>query len=322
MKHQSFKLCLLIGVMMAVSVVFGSITVFASDVSGTCGGNLEWTFDVDTETLTVSGTGDMQNYSNTNKAPWDQYRNKIKQVVINDGVASLGAFAFSDCEQFISVSIPNSVTSIGNHTFFGCSALTEISLPFAGESLRGTKNTYFGYIFGAPSYEGNQKYIPTSLKRVTITKATRIQPNAFAGCGGLTSVILSDNVTGIGSGAFSDCTGLTSMIIPNRVKTIGASSFLNCTGLTSVTIGGGVTNIFGSAFSGCTALTDVTIPGSVKTIGAFAFRNCTGLKRLCLTMVWARSAAMHSPIVSVLPPLPFRTVLWASENSLFPVAKG
>ena len=205
MKHQSFKLCLLIAVMTAVLVVFGSITVFASDVSGTRGDNLKWMFDADAETLTVSGTGDMQNYSNTNKAPWDQYRSRIKQVVINDGVASLGAFAFSDCEQLISVSIPssvtsigpsafsgcsqltsisipNSVTSIGNHTFYDCSALTEISLPFAGESLRGTKYTHFGYIFGAPSYEENQKYVPTSLKRVTITKATRIQPNAFAGC--------------------------------------------------------------------------------------------------------------------------------------------
>ena len=149
MKHQSFKLCLLIAVMTAVLVVFGSITVFASDVSGTCGDNLKWTFDVNTETLTISGTGDMQDYDNPNITPWDQYRSRIKQVVINKGVTSLGsrAFrgfkqltsvsipssvtsigpsAFSGCSQLTSISIPNSVTSIGNHTFYDCSALTEI----------------------------------------------------------------------------------------------------------------------------------------------------------------------------------------------------
>lgn len=108
MKHQSFKLCLLIGVMMAVSVVFGSITVFASDVSGTCGGNLKWTF----ETLTVSGIGDMQDCDDPNITPWDQYRSKIKQTVINNGVTFFESRAFRACKQLTSVSIPKSVTDI------------------------------------------------------------------------------------------------------------------------------------------------------------------------------------------------------------------
>jgi hypothetical protein len=79
-------------------------------------------------TLTISGTGDMPDYiyvspykANTFKiAPWFSHKNKIKKVVIEDGVTSIGNEAFFLCSSLASITIPNSVTSIGKGAFSNC----------------------------------------------------------------------------------------------------------------------------------------------------------------------------------------------------------
>ena len=70
-----------------------------------------------------------------------------------------------------------------------------------------------------------------------------IQPRAFFGCSGLTSVTIPSSVTSIWSYAFSCCSGLTSVTIPSSVTSIGGGTFSNCSGLTSVTIPNSVTVI-------------------------------------------------------------------------------
>ena len=93
----------------------------------------------------------------------------------------------------------------------------------------------------------------------------------------ITTVIIEDGVTSIGSNAFDGCTYLTSVTIPNSVTGIGAYAFIGCTRLTSVTIGNNVNTIGNSAFSGCTGLTSVTIPNSLTNIGLGVFSNNTSL---------------------------------------------
>jgi len=109
-----------------------------------------------------------------------------------------------------------------------------------------------------------------------------IDGHAFSHRTDLTSVIIPNSVTSIGSAAFFGCTGLKSVAIGDGVMSIGYETFSGCTGLTSVTIGDGVTSIGGSAFFGCTALTGITIPDSVISIDGFAFSGCTGLKSVTI----------------------------------------
>ena len=186
------------------------------------------------------------------------------------------------------VVIPDSVTSIGEYALYGCDGLTSITIPFVGEKADGTGETYFGYIFGASYYDYNERYVPESLKEVIITGGARIGYSAFSGCNGLTSIMIPDSVTSIGSIAFSGCsslqfneyggakylgnaanpylvlydvtdTGITSFEIMAQTKIIYNGAFSGCSGLTSITIPDSVTSI-GSAFSGCSDLTSITIP--------------------------------------------------------------
>ena len=167
-----------------------------------------------------------------------KYTGNEVNVVIPEGVTSIGDRAFVDCENLTSITIPDSVTNIGRAAFFGCENLTSITIP---------------------------------------NSVISIDDAAFKGCTSLTNISIPDSVTSIGDRAFADCENLTSITIPDSVTSIGYLAFDGCTGLTSITIPNSVKSIGDSAFSGCTSLTSITIPDSVTSIGDYAFRGCTGL---------------------------------------------
>ena len=250
-----------------------------ADQSGECGENLTWTFIEATNTLTISGSGDMKNYYDS--SPWNKYKSKIEKVIIKNGVTSIGERAFKVCTSLTSVTIGNSVTSIGNYAFSGCSGLTSVDIPNSVTSI------------GISAFEGcsglTSVDIPNSvtsigggafekcsgLTSVTIgNSVTSIGRNAFYGCSGLISVDIPNSVTSIGISAFEGCSGLTSITIPNSVASLGGGAFYKCSGLTSVTIGNSVTSIGTSTFYECTSLTSVIIPNSVTSIGIYAFSGC------------------------------------------------
>ncbi len=213
---------------------------------------------------------------------------RLSNIVIHDGIISIGNQAFSGCSSLTSVEIPNSVTSIGLGAFSGCSSLQSITVPFVGAMAGKTSsNTYqypFGYIFGTSSYTGGTKteqhyygsiinyitystyYIPTSLKQVTVTGGN-ILYGAFYNCRGLTSVEIGDSVTSIGSRVFYNCRSLTSVVIGDSVTSIGSSAFEDCDNLASVVIGDSVTSIGGpSAFNACRKLVEVINKSSHITV--------------------------------------------------------
>ncbi len=113
MKNHSFTILLIL----LISMI--STKAFADD-SGICGDNLTWTYVEATQTLTISGSGAMKNYSRTYTTPWYSYKYYIKDTVIEEGVTSIGNSAFQGCYRLTSVTIPNSVTSIGDYAFATC----------------------------------------------------------------------------------------------------------------------------------------------------------------------------------------------------------
>ena len=105
-----------------------SLSAYA-ERSGTCGDNLQWKL-TDEGVLTITGTGEMNNYGTReyNRSPW-YAAESVKQVIIGDGVTTIGEWAFLDCSSLTSVTIPNSVTTIGKNAFSDCKALTSITIP-------------------------------------------------------------------------------------------------------------------------------------------------------------------------------------------------
>lgn len=159
------------------------------------------------------------------------YMNRTRKVT------AIGDYAFYECTNIKSVSIPNSVTCIGR------GALSRLSI--------------------------TSIIIPNSV--------TRIGADAFRCCYSMTNITLPNNLTSIEETAFSFCRNLTSIVIPNSVTSIGEYAFRECYSLTSITIPDNVTSIGGHAFEDCSGLTSIFIPNSVTSIGEYSFRGCFGL---------------------------------------------
>ncbi len=198
---------------LALTLSFSTAALAEDTEHGTCGENLTWTYA--DGVLTISGEGEMD------YAP--ELPDSATSVVIEDGVSSIGAFAFSGCSGLTEVFIPESVTSIGGGAFYECSALERISLP----------------------------------ERVVSIGAV-----AFYRCSSLKHISLPDSVTSIGNWIFEGCTSLTDAEIGSGLTEISYTAFLDCASLAGVSIPESVTFISGYAFHRCTALTDVYYGGS------------------------------------------------------------
>ena len=94
--------------------------------SASVGDNLTWTLDGNT--LTIDGEGRMMNYSETSPAPWKDYASSITEVVLGEGVTTVGAFAFDSCA-LTAFTVPENITSIGKDAFISCASLTDITIP-------------------------------------------------------------------------------------------------------------------------------------------------------------------------------------------------
>ena len=309
------KVCIVVAITIALMVAqFGMLisSVKAEIITGSTGseGDVSWSFDTETGTVTFSGSGAI--YSS-----WDDriQEKNVVSIIINAGITSMDSSAFENCYNLTSITvdienenyssengilfnkdktelicflsaksdssytIPNSVTSIGSYAFSGCNNLTSITIP---------------------------------------NSVTSIGSYAFSGCDNLTSITIPNSVTSIGSYAFSDCYNLTSITIPNSVTSIDYDAFYRCTNLTSITVDienksyssengilfnkdkteiiryspgkndssytipNSVTNIGSYAFSDCYNLTSVTIPNSVTSIGGYAFSGCDNLTSITI----------------------------------------
>lgn len=215
--------------------------------SGTCGkngDNLTWEYNVRTKTLTISGTGAMEDYEYTAHAPWKKYYDEITTVIVEDGVTTIGREAFSRLVVLENVTLPDSVTEIKFHAFQGAELLESIDLPSNLTTL------------GNAAFYGCYK-----LDNVTIPDGVETIPDsAFASCNALTNVVLGKNTKIIDYQAFYS-TNIQSIDIPKSVKAIYNGAFAY-TKIKEITIPKSVTELGGGVFSDCDDLTTIFYEGT------------------------------------------------------------
>ena len=170
----------------------------AATLSGSCGDNVTWCLDADTMILTISGTGEMQNYAFERSTPWYPYQKWISRVEIKDGVTSIGNTAFCGCSELRSVRMANSVQQIGNCAFSGCYTLRDLQLSTG--LIRIGSMAFYGAAFARVE-------LPDGLQV--------IEQNAFYGCEELSEATVPSSVTVIGDRAFGYYNGPTNIeLIP------------------------------------------------------------------------------------------------------------
>lgn len=199
-------------------------------------GNIRW--ELSAGTLTLSGRGEMRDYTDAHMAPWLDSASAIKRIVVKEGITSIGDLAFYNCDKALFVALPESVTKIGNRAFKNCFSLVGIQLPKSLETI------------GEASFEA---------------------------CAALKSLDMPQALRSIGNYAFINCTALSTVSIPQGVTELGRVVFAYCTGLTRAEILCSLTRVPDWTFYGCTALRAVALPQTVTEAGEYAFENCDNL---------------------------------------------
>ncbi len=187
------SLLFLVLLVFAVSVTaFGAISGQARGFCGAYGDNMEWILS-DDGTLTISGYGEMENYTRNVPAPWYNYKDVITKLVFEGEVNSIGDHAFTDCSNITgTIELPENLYSIGTYAFEDCTGLT-------GDLV-----------------------LPRSLDYV--------DDGAFYNCTGFDGeLIIGENTSRIGHYAFYGCSGFEKdAVIPHGVYYIGNYAFKNC----------------------------------------------------------------------------------------------
>ena len=226
------------------------------------------------------------------------YFKGAKNVIIPEGVTSIGEWAFYNCDSLESVVISEGVTTIGSEAFRSCSSLKSATIPatlnsigsyaFSGcnisEFTISEDNTSFIYIDGVIYNKEVTKIVAVldSVTELVIPNTVTDISSAFSGNTNITKVTFEPGsvLKSIGSSAFSSCSSLKRVVIPEGVTTIGSSAFNSCSSLESVVISSSVTAIGSYAFSHCSSLKSVVIPEGVTSIGYYAFYECSSLESI------------------------------------------
>lgn len=179
----------------------------ALKTTGRCGDQISWKYDAESQALSLSGTGAMNDYSEENRPPWYPYINEINSISLSEGIVSIGNYAFNKLSFLENVEIPNTVQMIGNNAFANCSNIISITMTSGPDT---------------------------------------IGKEAFSDCVNLKQIAIPEGVKTIEEGAFYGCSSLTSIITPLSTSCIDENAFSHCTHLAEITILNPEANIFNS----------------------------------------------------------------------------
>ena len=259
-------------------------------VGGKCGETASWTLE--NGVLHIRGSGEMEDYKDTDHSvstPWYRYVDEIFTVVVDEGITSIGDYAFSYCFYLTKVSLPEGLTRIGNNAFWGDFNLLYFSVPgtvteLSKNALRATglygvslpaglKSIGEGAFYDADQlreilYDGSAYKWESVAKSAhnealddAVLRDTRLWTAQSGSCGEAASWSLSSEgvLTISGSGAVQDYSKDSQPWAEWRAA------------ITSIVVREGIERLGQNAFQGCYRAESVSLPESLSQIGAYAF---------------------------------------------------
>ena len=278
---------------------------------GSCGDNLRWELGVD-GVLTISGSGEMYDYSLEARSPWNSLISSISKVVICEGVTSVGDYAFYNNGYTSKFVLPDSLRSIGQYAFSDCWSLTSLYLPSGLTELGyGSLNNLWSLsVVVIPEGVGDVSGVFRCIEELS-TVIFRGDAPVFSD-----DTFLYDYTT-VYYPAYNDtwteevrqnyggnitwvpyeenywCDDLSWTFADGILTISGNGTMIDyCYGdipwyefrdqITGVVVEEGITRLCKYAFQNCTALTDVSLPNSLQSFGSMLFYNCTALTSIDL----------------------------------------
>ena len=250
--------------------------------SGNCGAesntggvaSVTWKLSKD-GTLTISGTGAMDLYWlvpwGTDDRPWKDNVTKIKNLVVENGVTSIGDYAFYSCPTLENVKLPESLTKIGPGAFENCTSLKKMTLQYVVTEDNMPKDDKNGCIYGCTAIEtiqiGNEGSTVKCEDGIYYSKDGKELIFCLKSKKG--EVTISDSVESLRANwrtgyAFEKCSMLESLVLPEKVVKAEANVWDACTNLRYIEFKG-VESVENWAFSNCTALDQLVLPACLTS---------------------------------------------------------
>lgn len=273
MKKKVFMGLIIVIAMLALQGILGTSIVRAETITGS-DGDVSWSFDSESGTLTFSGSGTItENW-------WskiDSFDEKVKKVIIEDGIMKIEDHAFDTCNNLKSIDLPNSLEFVDVISLAYCNSLVSVNVS--------NNNKSYSSVYGVLYNKDKTKLICYPRNKANtnykiLDGVTSIGEGAFFNCKKLNSIEIPNSVAKIDKLAFSYCENLVNIKIPSGVKSIESDTFIGCKNLTHIEIPNSVTSIGEWAFVDCEKLNSIEIPNSVANIGVGAFTSSDNLPKI------------------------------------------
>ena len=270
LKVLYLRLLLSLLCILGVSHLNAQQTVFTGSCGATANDNLTWTLNTESNLLTISGSGAMADYDNSdNKAPWLSYADEdLVYLKLEEGLTHIGDYAFYNRTYLDEVRIPTTVTSIGEYAFYRCVAIHYLwALPETAPTIESTTfqstnvNSFF-YNHKDSSYDSG--WWATDLNNRYVIYVDKVGDNLLS--------IVSPNS---GSAGRHIITGTGAMYDYERYSNLPPyKTWIDQYPCEHLSMEEGITHIGDCAFYGSSYYKSYSTPRSVETIGDFAFSGC------------------------------------------------